>query len=134
MVSCFEWVVRSSLAPYHTPTSHKNNYTSTKYRNYDNDNIDYKRDKHEHRVEKSRKQTRSSPERQNEVQVDARGLEDEYVSKAQRFVERNKEVIDSGAMFQMQPIVSKAKLRFKTRILILFILFGPNPAVHKKHF
>ena len=130
MVSCFEWVVRSSLAPYHTPTSHKNNYTSTKYRNYDNDNIDYKRDKHEHRVEKSRKQTRSSPERQNDVQVDARGLEDEYVSKAQRFVERNKAVIDSGAMFQMQPIVSKAKLRFKTRKFLLSIFFGSILSVH----
>ena len=120
-------MVRSSLSPYHTPTSHKNSYTSTNYRNYENNNIDYKRDKHDHRVEKSRKQTRSSPERRNEVQVDARGLEDEYVSKAQRFVERNKAVIDSGAMFQMQPIVSKAKLRFKTRIILLSIFFGPIP-------
>jgi len=102
---------RSSLAPYHTSTSPKNNYTSHSYHHYDEDGLDYKRDKHDYRIEKSRKQTRSSPERRNEVHVETNGSEEEYRSKAQKFVERNKEVIDSGAMFQMQPVVSKAKLR-----------------------
>ena len=106
-------MIRSSVAPYHTPTSHKNNYTSNSYHNYDEDDTDYKRERRDYRITKSSKQTKSSTERQNDVQVDANGSEMEYRSKAERFVERNKAVIDSGAMFQMQPIVSKAKLRFK---------------------
>ena len=110
------WVIRSSLAPYHTSTSPKNNYTSHSYHHYDEDGLDYKRDKHDYRIEKSRKQTRSSPERRNEVHVETNGSEEEYRSKAQKFVERNKEVIDSGAMFQMQPVVSKAKLRFTIKL------------------
>ena len=110
------WGIRSSLAPYHTSTSPKNNYTSHSYHHYDEDGLDYKRDKHDYRIEKSRKQTRSSPERRNEVHVETNGSEEEYRSKAQKFVERNKEVIDSGAMFQMQPVVSKAKLRFTIKL------------------
>ena len=108
----FGWAVRSSVAPHHSRSSHKTNYTRSKYHDYDHD-LDYKRDKHDYRIEKSRKPKKSSPERQDEVQVEVRALQDEYISKAQQFVERNKPVIDSGAMFQMQPVVSKAKLRFK---------------------
>ena len=118
----FVWAVRSSVAPYHTPSSHSTNYTRTNYHKYDHD-LDYKRDRHDYRIEKSRKPKKSSSERQDEVQVEVRALQDEYVSNAQRFVERNKSVIDSGAMFQMQPVVSKAKLRFKIRACMWSVFY-----------
>jgi hypothetical protein len=47
--------------------------------------------------------------------------EDEYISKAQWFVERNKEVIDSGAMFQRKPS-HKAYLRFRHIAIHIFVV------------
>ena len=88
-------------SPY-TGTTNRDIVTDHDY----NDTINVKRD---YRIQKSNKKTNISSD---EVQVRPRDLDDEYLSKAQRFVERNQVVIESGAMFQMQPI-PKTHLRFK---------------------
>ena len=85
----------------HTGTNNHKVHTDYEY----NGTSKVKRD---YRLQKSDKRTKDYP---RQTQIDARALQDEYVSKAQQFVERNKAVIDSGSMFQMQPI-SKTKLRF----------------------
>ena len=103
-------MVLHDLMGYRSVPHYKSPYTGTTnhkvHTEYDyNDTPKAKRD---YRLQKSAKRTKDYPQ---QTQVDARALQDEYVSKAQQFVDRNKAVIDSGSMFQMQPI-SKAKLRF----------------------
>jgi hypothetical protein len=98
------------LMGYRSVPHYKSPYTGTTNHKVhtDYDYNDTSKVKREHRSQKSAKRTKDY---HHQTQVDARALQDEYVSKAQEFVERNKAVIDSGSMFQTQPL-SKAKLRF----------------------
>ena len=100
-------------SPLHNKTPHNGtiNY-DTVFDHGKNHKINVKRD---YRIPKSNKKINQSSE---ECQVDGRVLKGEYLSNAQRFVERNKAVIDSGTMFHMKPI-SKPHLRF---INILYVV------------
>ena len=76
---------------------------------YYNDTLTLKRD---YRLRKAVRQSREVPGELNadEERIPANDPENNYQSKADRFVERNREVIESGAMFHMQSI-SKPSLK-----------------------
>ena len=76
---------------------------------YYNDTLTLKRD---YRLRKAVRRSREGPGELNpdEERIPPNGPEDGYQSKADRFVERNREVIESGAMFHMQSI-SKPSLK-----------------------
>lgn len=76
---------------------------------YYNDTLTLKRD---YRLRKAVRRSRESPGDLNadEERIPRNAPEDDYQSKADRFVERNREVIESGAMFHMQSI-SKPSLK-----------------------
>ena len=98
--------VPSYTSPYHG-TTNLNVDNNPHY----NDSLKLTRD---YRLRTSLEHDEITP---NDVEPDVRnskseGPGDEYVSKAHRFVKRNKEVIESGAMFQMQPL-PKSKMRLK---------------------
>ena len=75
---------------------------------YYNDTLTLKRD---YRLRKAVRRSRASP---GEINADEETISpsdpgDGYQSKADRFVERNRDVIESGAMFHMQSITKPAK-------------------------
>ena len=104
------WKIRSiqSYAPSYNTGKNKTNVQGHLDFNghYLNEKRDYRRQKRSRRLEVD------SGEKPKVHDSNRPAREDEYISKAQRFVERNKEVIDSGAMFQRKPS-HKAYLRFR---------------------
>ena len=77
----------------------------------------------DYRLRKSVKQVETNPDDvQNGLKnVDPNYLDDGYISKAQKFVERNKDVIESGAMFQRQQLPLKSKIRLTDIIKFMLI-------------
>ena len=105
-----QWKIRpiqSNAPPYNTGKNETNDQGHLHFNGYDlNEKRDYRRQKRSRRLEVD------SGENPGVHDSNRPAREDEYISKAQRFVERNKEVIDSGAMFQRKPS-HKAYLRFR---------------------
>ena len=123
IVVLHDLVGNSSFPTYSSPYNGTTNLNVDNHPHY-NDTLTLKRD---YRLRKTMKQDDATPD---EVKAEDRnskskGLEDEYVSKSQRFVERNKEAIDSGAMFQMQPI-PKSKIRFTDITIYMYFVKSWN--------
>ena len=108
--------IQSYAPSYNTGKNEANVQGHFDFDGYDlNEKHNYRRQKRSRRLEVD------SGENPKVHDFNRPGREDEYISKAQRFVERNKDVIDSGAMFQRKPS-HKAYLRFRYIAIHIFVL------------